>query len=104
MTPEEIREVVRITIEELESRKYRNVHKRVSDKLTAFFNNEEGCSDIFHALLSLHNDPYLDVIYSYYRDGLTLEKIADKLDKDVSTIKRNKKRLVLKLNELLEVE
>ena len=101
MTPEEIREVVRITLDELEQRKYTNVHKKVSDKLTAFFNNDEGSTDVFKALLKLANDPYLDIIYSHYRDGLTLETIADKLEKDVSTIKRNKKRLILKINELL---
>jgi len=102
MSPEEIREIVKITLDELEQRKYSNIHKQVSDKLTAFFNNEEDCSDVFKALLKLANDPYLDIIYSHYRDGLTLEAIADKLEKDVSTIKRNKKRLILKINELLE--
>lgn len=104
MTPEEIREVVRITIEELEARKYSNINKKVSNELMAFFNNEEVNNNIFNALLTLHNDPYLDIIYSHYRDGLTLEAIAGNLGRDVSTIKRNKKRLILQINELLEVE
>lgn len=101
MSPEEIREIVKITLDELEQRKYVDVNKRVSGKLTEFF-NDEGGSDVFTALIKLANDPYLDIIYSHYRDGLTLEAIADKLEKDVSTIKRNKKRLILKIDKLLE--
>lgn len=107
MTPEEIRQIVRITLDELDHRKlnYTVVHKKVSDELRTFFNDTKAPVNkaVFYSLKQLSDDPYIDVIYSHYRDGLTLEEIADLMDKDVSTIKRNKKRLILKIYELLEV-
>ena len=106
MTPEEIRQVVRITLEELDQRKgnYDVANIKIGGELRAFFNGELSCNgNVFHALQHIQDDPYIDIIYSHYRDGLTLEAIADLLGKDVSTIKRNKKRLILKIYELLEL-
>ena len=48
------------------------------------------------------DDPYIDVIYLHYRDNVTLGEIAGILDKDESTVKRNKKRLMLKLYDVLQ--
>ena len=106
MTPEEIRQVVKITLDELDLRKgnYEIANIKVGGELRAFFNlSMDYNGNMFHALQHIKDDPYIDIIYSHYRDGLTLEAIADELGKDVSTIKRNKKRLILKINELLEL-
>ena len=108
MTPEQIREVVKITLDELTNRKlikddYQSVLRVVEQALKNYFNNQT-CKvvGVSHALRTLSDDPYIDIIYLHYRDDLTLENIAEYYDKEVSTIKRNKKRLIYKIYDLLE--
>lgn len=108
MTPEQVREVVKMTLDELSNRKlikddYQTILKAVERQLHNFFNNET-CKavGVTYALKQLSDDPYIDIIYLHYRDGRTLEWIAEYYDKEVSTIKRNKKRLIYKIYELLE--
>ena len=109
MTQEQIREIVKITLDELTQRKllkvdnvaYMTLLKLVSEQLTNYFNGES--NDVFKVLKQLSDDPYIDVIFLHYRDGKTLEWIAEYFEVDVSTIKRNKKRLIIKIAELLEV-
>jgi RNA polymerase sigma factor (sigma-70 family) len=109
MSPEQIREIVKITLDELTQRKLLNVDnvaymtllKLVSDQLTSYFNGES--NDVFKALKQLSDDQYIDIIFLHYRDGKTLEWIAEYFEVDVSTIKRNKKRLIIKIAELLEL-
>ena len=106
MTPEQIREVVRITIDELTKRKlldienYQTVLRAVEVNLYKYFETND--NSLTHVLNLLSDDPYIDIIYLQYRDGKTLEWIAEYFNKDVSTIKRNKKRLVLNIYEWLE--
>lgn len=105
MTPDQVREIVRITLDELTARKlikddYQTILRNVEGKLKAFFNNKN--DSIGYALRTLMDDEYIDVILLQYRDGKTLEWIADFMEVDVSTIKRNKKRLIYRINELLE--
>lgn len=107
MTPEQIREVVKMTLDELTQRKlikddYQNILTAVERKLTQFFNNRGDGNGISYTLKVLSDDPYIDLIYLHYRDGKTLEWIAEYYEKEVSTIKRNKKRLIIKIHELLE--
>lgn len=49
------------------------------------------------ALDDIRTDAYYDIIPLVYYHGLTTEKVAEKLDKDTTTIYRNKKRLIKKL-------
>lgn len=107
MTPEQIREIVKITVDELTNRKlikddYSVILPVVESKLTAFFNNNGDGNGISYALNQLSQDSYIDVIFLQYRDGKTLEWISEAMNVDVSTIKRNKKRLISKIFELLE--
>jgi DNA-directed RNA polymerase specialized sigma24 family protein len=108
MTQEQIREIVRLTVDEILNRKlikdvYLDVLDVVERKLKEFFNNRGDGNNIHYALNQLSDDPYIDIIFLQYRDGKTIEFIAEIMDRDVSTIKRNKKRLILKIYELLEV-
>jgi DNA-directed RNA polymerase specialized sigma24 family protein len=105
MTPEQIREIVKITLDELTNRKlikddYQSVLRVVEKKLRGYFNGNDKA--VGSALRTLSDDPYIDIIYLHYRDDLTLENIAEYYDKEVSTIKRNKKRLIYKIYDLLE--
>ena len=107
MTPEQIREIVKLTLDELTQRKlikdeYPVILGVVEDKLRDFFNHK-GSGRVGGVLMSLSDDPYIDIIFLQYRDGKTLEWIAEYLDKHEVTIKRNKKRLINKIYELLEV-
>ncbi len=108
MTPEQIREVVKMTLDELTQRKlikddYSVILKAVEKKLQAFFNDSVNGKGVGSVLNQLSDDNYLDVIFLQYRDGKTIEWIAEYMDVEVRTIMRNKKRLILKIYELLEV-
>lgn len=108
MTQEQIREIVRITIDELtkanllKSEDYRYILSKIDNKLYKFFGSDGGdMTDIYHALNQVSDDPYIDIIYLQYRDKKTLEWIAEYYGVDISTIKRNKKRLIYKIYEYL---
>lgn len=108
MTPEQIREVVKITLDELAERKlikddYPVILKVVEGKLNEFFNNKGDGNGISYALNQLIDDKYIDIIFLHYRDGKTLEWIAEVMDVEVRTVLRNKKRLICRIYELLEV-
>lgn len=102
-----IKEVVRQTVEELIQKRlinknvYPYVLEVVNKRLYPFFRTGKD-EAIKRALIQLSDDAYIDVIYLHYRDMQTIEKIAEYMDKDASTIKRNKKRLILKIFELME--
>lgn len=105
MTPEQIREIVKITLDELMVRKqlnpYSNMLQVVGARLDKFF---KGAKDkqISYILNQLSDDPYIDIIFFQYRDGKTLEWIAEIMERDDRTIKRNKKRLIMAIYEMLE--
>ena len=107
MSQEDIREIVRLTINELAKRKmlklenYNSMLYAVEPKLKEFFKNKKD-KKLRHILSQLSDDPYIDVIYLQYRDNKTLDKIAEYMEKDVSTIKRNKKRIIMSIYEMLE--
>ena len=106
MTQKQVREVVKITIDELIKAKFINtdsyqaILKIVDDKLNMYFDDKS--DSVSYALHQLSDDTYIDIIYLQYRDSKTLEWVAEYYNVDVSTIKRNKKRLICKIYELLE--
>ena len=108
MTLEQIREIVKITLDELTARKlikddYQFILKVVEKKLRAFFNDKGDSNGVSYALNQLIDDPYIDVIFLQYRDNATVEWIAEVMNVEVRTIMRNKKRLINRIFELLEV-
>lgn len=106
MTAEEVREIIKMTLDELEQRDllktddYKHMLKVVGVKLNEFF---KGTKDpkLSYTLKQLSDDSYIDIIFLQYRDGKTIEWIAEYLSVDVSTVKRNKKRLIKKIYKLL---
>lgn len=110
MTPEQVREVVKMTIEELTNCKllkineinYEGILNYVEEKLNSFFLLNTNIKCLSYAINQLSDDPYIDIIFLQYRDNRTLEWIAEYMDKDVRTILRNKKRLIIKIYELME--
>lgn len=104
MTTEQIREIVRLTLEELINSKvvkldsYDYVLEYTSKELTEYFDNRDK-PKVSAALKSVADDYYIDIICLQYRDGKTIEWIAEYFEKDTSTILRNKKRLIYKIYE-----
>lgn len=108
MTPEQIREIVKITLDELTQRKlvkddYVVILNVVEKKLRAFFNDTGDAKGVSYALTQLSDDPYIDIVFLQYRDGKTIEWIAEAMEVEVRTIMRNKKRIIKRIYELLEV-
>lgn len=99
LTENQIREIVKMTLEELEKRgkiknPYNRIRKEVERSLELYFSGkDETC--ISGCLEQMADDPYIGIIYAQYKDHQTMEKTAELLGKDVSTIKRNKRRLIL---------
>lgn len=46
------------------------------------------------SLDKIHDDPYFEIIQMFYIDGISRDKIAEHLNREVRTIARQKKRLV----------
>ena len=106
MTPEEVKRVVKQTINELFIKdlirdNYQSELKAVNKKLYHHFERKKD-KRITNILNELSDDAYIDIIYLQYRDKKTLEFIAEILDKDISTIKRNKQRLIKAIYKMLE--
>lgn len=104
MSRDEIREVVRATIEELLvggliETNYSLIKKAVEPLLRSYFTGSD--NTLSKPLQTLSADPYIDVILYYYRDGMTLEEIAEELDKDTSTISRHRQRLLTNIYRLI---
>ena len=106
MDKAEVQEIILMTLQELRRQdmlkdRYSVVIKNIDPILKEYFfkkNNKK----IEYFLRTHSDDPYIDVIYLHYRDSMTLERIASILDKDTSTVKRNKKRLIMELYDILE--
>lgn len=105
-THELIREVVKITLDELSSRKLLDdgkVTRAIAGKaLRGYFIGAKPNKRITYILRQLSDDPYIDILYLHYRDGRTIEWIAEHMEKDESTIKRNRKRLLMEVHKMLE--
>ena len=107
MDGNEVQKIVIATIAELRRQgllkdKYDTVRKEVEPQIRSFFLNKNS-ENIRKFLIDYSDDMYIDIIYLHYRDNVTLERIAECMSKDVSTVKRNKKRLLTLLYEYLEV-
>lgn len=107
MDQSQIRQIVKMTIDELDQRNmlkdpYQDILQRVNKMLYGYFDGTaKNCIGISSILRQLSDDPYIDIIYLQYRDGKTLEWIAEYYRKDTSTIKRNKKRLISAIYEMI---
>lgn len=110
MTDEEVKIYIKQTVEEtiteckkkglLKFDEYA-AYKEVSSRLKKFYKTNQKDKALKSALKSIQLDPYYKMILMHYRDGDTLEYIAEKMECDYTTIMRNKKRLCLELYEEL---
>ena len=100
MTEEEVRMVVRITIEELKRggllKGFSDIaYTEAASLIQAFYEDGETDPVIRKAIEDLKEDQYIKIIPLYFSYGYTIEKIAELFKVEISTITRNKKRLCL---------
>ena len=63
--------------------------------------HEDECLKIENALKTIEKDCYYSIIEYKYFDNMTLEEIAEIFDVDVSTVSRQRHRLITRLKWLL---
>ena len=103
---EEVQSIILMTLRELKRQNllkdtYSVVLKEVEPVIKEYFHRKNN-KEIELFLVKYSDDPYIDIIYLHYRDSITIERIAELMDKDISTIKRNKKRLIISMYEHME--
>lgn len=104
MTEEEIKEVVKLTVDELFNRdmiaEESDLNYQImGNKLRQHYMKAHD-RKIELALDKLKDDPYFDILPLYYGRERTLVYIAVEIGCDRVTVARNKKRLVLELYKL----
>ena len=77
-------------------------YREITARLRQYYKDGETDPDLYRAIEKLAEDPYSKILPLYFRYGYTIEAIAEALDVDVTTITRNKKRLSIKIYEILE--
>lgn len=108
MTKEQIRAIVRETVQELVHvgviGKYDSsaAYTEVVSRLREFYANGENDAEIKNALRSIDGDPYARLIPLYFAYKYTNEKLAEHYNVEVSTISRNKRRLCLLIYDALQ--
>lgn len=108
MTDKEIRQIVRITIEELTTSKlikpeYGIIADKIEPIVNAYYAGTYNSDRLGQALAKIKTERYGDTIEYIYKHGYTLEHIAELYQVDVSTVSRNKQRLLRKVYDMLEV-
>ena len=98
--------VVRATIKELKkSGMLRDpddlILEDMSERLRRFFRGDTDI-ELGKALQEISGDYYFEIIPLHYKNGMTIDAIADYMRADRSTIIRNKKRLVLGIYRIME--
>lgn len=96
-----VKSIVQQTINELKQQDLlhdfeSSAYSEVSERLMRYFTPlSVRDDDLSQALEFIKNDKYKHILWMFYRDGYTLEEIAERLNVDVRTVSRNKKRLCL---------
>lgn len=77
-------------------------YHEITARLRQYYRDGETDPEVTGALDRLEDDPYQKIIPLYFRYGYTIEAIAETFGVEPRTIARNKKRISLKIHELLE--
>ena len=103
MTREEVREIVRETVDELRRKGLLRIRDEgqaygdIAEVLKRYYETGEGSEALIQALGEIRDDQYGDVIPLYYSYGYTIDKISEAYGVEVSTVVRNKKRLCMEI-------
>lgn len=105
----DVKRIVQITIQELKRQELlldaeRAAYKEISERLQRFYAPyavED--KELSEAIEQLKDDKYRHILIMFYRDGYTVEEIAERLNVDVRTVSRNKKRLCLEIYSRMSI-
>ena len=111
MKKEDARQIAREVVSELRQQGFlagddNAVYSRTGDLLKRYFADKASLGDetrlkVAEALCSVRADAYYELLMMYYGDGVTLERLAEYYDRDVATVSRNKRRLVLEISKMI---
>ena len=103
-----VKEIVKMTVDELldagrikydTEMAYHFINVKLAEYYSGGSESKAEFDRLSEAIEKIKDDEYSNVLRLYYREGHTIEEIADILDRDMRTISRNKKRLCLKVYE-----
>lgn len=102
-----IRDIVRETILELSRnglvKSFNDIaYAEITSILKTYYESGAGDEAITAALQAVSGDQYFKIIRLYFGCEYTIEAIAEKLEVDISTIVRNKKRLCMEIYKRLQ--
>lgn len=103
MDEKQVKAIIQMTIDDLLRRNLlerddAQVYKQISERLSLFFSSIGVQDDDLQAALDhIRADKYRHIIWMFYRDGCTVDEIAERLGVDSRTVSRNKKRLCLEI-------
>lgn len=111
MTDEEIKKYIDLTVKTTIKEYKKNgilkesdsaIYADASEIIASYYQNGKTDAAITYAIQGQRFDLYFRIIPMYFEEKRTVEKIAEALGVDVSTVVRNKKRLCLKIyNEII---
>lgn len=111
MKKEDARQIAREVVSELRQQGFlagddNAAYSRTGDLLKRYFADKASLDDetrlkVAEALRSVRADAYYELLMMYYGDGVTLERLAEYYDRDVATVSRNKRRLVIEISRAL---
>lgn len=114
MKKEDARQIAREVVSELRQQGFLTgdvnaAYSRTGDILKRYFADKASLDDetrakVAEAIRSVRPDAYYEVIIMYYGDGVTLERLAEYYDRDVRTIARAKRRLVIEIARAMTKE
>ena len=106
MTAEEIKMIVKETVRELKESdlladKDTFKYAEGAKMLRQYYDDGGNDKEITKALKAIDTDLYVDILPLFYRDGQTMEHLAESMGVDVTTVYRNKRRLVITLYDMV---
>jgi len=105
MTEDEIKKIVSLTVKAMKkegmTKEFSEVMYEEMSKRLFYHFNEGYSEDIARVLNEVKTDVYYSIIPMYYGKRMTHEAIAERMNVEVSTITRNKKRLCIEIYRLL---
>ena len=76
-------------------------YSEISERLFEYYRNPDRDEAMTEALSKVKSDYYFEIIPQYYSKKVTIDWIAEEFQCEISTITRNKKRLCLRLFQLV---
>ena len=117
ITPDELSKLIRFTVAETVKELKRHGFQqndraacaKIGSQLKLYYSGKLGTdtkiySELTGALRDVQGEAYFKIIPYFYKDGYKLDKIAMLMNMDSATVWRNKKRICMRIYNLIEWE